>query len=289
VNRDIDLEAARRWFAEDIGEVAPVLRNNAIIEAFAKVPREHFLGEGPWGIHSRLSIGDIHKSATTSPHHVYHDVLIAIDEASGINNGLPSLWARVYDNLDIKEGATVLQVGAGVGYYTAILAELVARQGHVIAYEIEPDLAERSRYNLRHYPNVEVICGDATEAERIPALDSLTACAGVTHVPQRWLNSLKHGGEMVLPFTGIDRWGFLLHLTKGADSHPVKSLGPLGAYHCAGARSNQEAQAITQAIKASVGNTPDIRYYYVGCPPEGAESIWVEGEQYWISKTATAA
>lgn len=285
----VDLELARRWFSEDIREVAPVLRNSRIVEAFATVPRERYLGVGPWGVHSRLTIGDIHQSASDSPHHIYHDVLIAIDEASGINNGLPSLWARVYDNLDIKAGATVLQVGAGVGYYTAILAELVSLQGHVIAYEIDADLAERSRQNLRHYANVEVICGDATKAERIPQLDSLTACAGVTHVPERWLDSLKDECQLVLPYTGLDQWGFLLHLTKGKNSHPVKSLGPLGAYHCIGARSRNEAEAITLAMKAADGDAPDIASYHLGRPPEGTGHIWVEGDAYWISKSPVTA
>ncbi len=208
VEKAIDLDLARRWFAEDIREVAPVLRNSAIVEAFAAVPREHFLGEGPWGVHSRLAIGDIHRSATNSPHHLYHDVLVAIDETAGINNGLPSLWALVYDNLDIRAGATVLQVGSGVGYFTAILAELVSVEGHVIAYEIEPALAERSRHNLRHYSNVEVLCGDATSVASFPVLDSLTACAGVTRVPAMWLDSLKPGGQLVLPYTGTDQWVF---------------------------------------------------------------------------------
>ena len=281
---DIDLDMARKWFAEDIREVAPVLHNQAIVDAFATVPREHFLGAGPWGVHSRLAIGDIHQSATASPHHLYHDVLVAIDEASGINNGLPSLWARVFDNLDIKVGATVLQVGAGVGYYTAILAELVGPQGRVIAYEIESDLAERSKKNLCHYPNVEVICGDATKAARIPKLDALFACAGVTHVPMRWLDSLNESGQLVLPYTGEDHSGFLLHLTKYAGKLLIRSLGPVRFYHCAGARSDVEAQAITQAMKASAGHTPDIGCYHLGAPAKDGENVWVAGQSYWISK-----
>jgi protein-L-isoaspartate(D-aspartate) O-methyltransferase len=289
VEKRIDLELARRWFAEDIEEVAPVLRNKAIVEAFAKVPREDFLGKGPWGVHSRLCIGDIHQSATANPRHLYHDVLIAIDEASGINNGLPSLWARVYDNLDVKQGATVCQVGAGVGYYTAILAELVSPSGHVVAYEIERDLAERASHNLRRYPNVEIICEDATKADSIPSLDCLTACAGVTHVPPRWLKALKQNGQLVVPYTGVDQWGFLLHLTKGSDSLPVRSLGPLGAYHCAGARSVHEAEAITRALKASTDGTADISHYHIGYPAKGTKDVWVEGDMYWISKLHSSA
>lgn len=117
--------AARRWFAEDLRVVAPVLNNPAIIDAFAKIPREKYLGAGPWRIHPRSLDHPAYTSPTAENHHVYHDVLIAIDEGRGVNNGLPSMWAYYFDYLDIKPGATVLQVGAGAGYYTAIMAELV--------------------------------------------------------------------------------------------------------------------------------------------------------------------
>lgn len=279
--RKVNLEQARRWFAQDIAEVAPVVHNPAIVDAFATVPREHFLGAGPWGIHSRLAIGDIHTSATTSPHHVYHDVLIAIDRDSGINNGLPSLWARVYDTLPLKAGATVLQIGAGVGYYTAILAELVQGHGHVLAYEIEPELAARAQENLKHYPNVEVICGDATQATALPDVDALTACAGVTHVPPIWLDSLKTGGALVLPYSGINHWGFLLHLSKEADALPVKSVGPVGVYPCAGARNDDEAQAITDALHASKPLSKTA-IYHTDPAPDDKSRVWVEGQSYWI-------
>lgn len=279
----VTLDQARRWFADDIAEVAPVVNNPAIIDAFAAVPRELYLGDGPWGIHSRLAIGEIHRSSTTNPRHVYHDVLIAIDQDSGINNGLPSLWARVYDNLGIKAGAAVLQVGAGVGYYTAILAELVGDRGTVIAYEIEEDLAARAKDNLRRYANVEVICGDATKAQSLPELDALTACAGVTHIPPGWLDSLKPGGELVLPYSGIDHWGALLHLTKGSAAHAVKSIGPVGVYPCAGARIESEARAITKAIKSTEGTVP-ISKYHIGQAPDGDKTVWVAGQSYWIEK-----
>lgn len=127
------IKDARDWFAEDLRIAAPVRNNPAIITAFAKIPREQYLGAGPWRIHPRQFDRPAYISATADPHHIYHDVLVSIDHDLDINNGLPSLWAYYLDQMDIRPGATVLQVGAGVGYFTAILAELVTDSGRVIA------------------------------------------------------------------------------------------------------------------------------------------------------------
>ena len=88
----------------------------------------------------------------TTPARLYEDVLVAIDVERGINNGQPSLHAQSIDALGLKEGETVVQIGAGAGYYTAILAELVGPTGRVIAYEIAPDIAARAAANLARYP-----------------------------------------------------------------------------------------------------------------------------------------
>jgi len=108
------IKDARHWFAEDVRIAAPVRNNPAIITAFSKIPREHYLGEGPWRIHPRQFDRPAYISATADPHHICHDVLVSIDHDLEINNGLPSLWAYYLDQMDIRPGATVLQVGAGV-------------------------------------------------------------------------------------------------------------------------------------------------------------------------------
>ncbi|TPL71886.1 methyltransferase domain-containing protein [Mesorhizobium sp. B2-3-13] len=170
---------------------SPVLHNPAVIEAFAKVPREHYLGNGPWRIHSRLQIGAGHTSPSAALHEIYHHVLVSLDERRGLNSGLPSLWALVFDHLNIAPGQTVLQVGAAVGYFTAILAELTGSGGRVIAYEIDEELARRAQSNLAHYAQVEVVSVDAAQAIDLPDLDVVVAFAGVTHVPERWLSKLS--------------------------------------------------------------------------------------------------
>jgi protein-L-isoaspartate(D-aspartate) O-methyltransferase len=74
--------------------------------------------------------------------------LVAIDETRRLNNGQPSLWAQLFDVLDLAAGDHVIHVGAGQGYYSAILAEIVGPTGRVTAIEIDPNLATKARKNL---------------------------------------------------------------------------------------------------------------------------------------------
>lgn len=277
-------DEARRWFAEDLRVSSPVVHNPAIIEAFARVPREDYLGDGPWRVHSRLKVGALHTSVTTDLHEIYHDVLVSLDEKRGINSGMPSLWALVFDHLNIAPGQTILQVGAGVGYFTAILAELTGSGGRVIAYEIDDDLARRARANLARYSHVEVVLGDATQAVDLPSLDIVIAFAGVTHIPEPWLSKLSDSGRMALPFTGEDQWGFMMLAERAGDTLPVRSLFPCGFYHCEGARRDDEEKALTAVLRASRGRVPDLGHYHQGRPERGIGNAWLVTDAYWISK-----
>ena len=96
-----------------------------MVNAFAAAPREQFVGPGPWRIKSPMDLAEYWTTDNANPRHVYHDVLIALDEWRGINNGQPSLWAYLFDRLDLVPGEQVLHLGCGTGYYTAIIAELV--------------------------------------------------------------------------------------------------------------------------------------------------------------------
>ena len=85
------------------------------------MPRERFLGPGPWRLLARDG-GVLLQDPT--PADAYHDALFALDPAQGVNNGSPSLHALMLHALDVRPGARVVHVGAGSGYYTALLAEL---------------------------------------------------------------------------------------------------------------------------------------------------------------------
>jgi protein-L-isoaspartate(D-aspartate) O-methyltransferase len=138
---------ARQRYAEELRFTAR-LGSRAVIDAFATAPREHFLGPGPWRILSPMAMAEYWTTDDADPHHLYHDVLVAIDEERRLNNGQPSLWARMYDHLDLRPGDHAVHVGAGTGYHSAILAEIVGRAGRVTAIEIDPALAARAGENL---------------------------------------------------------------------------------------------------------------------------------------------
>jgi len=130
------LEGHREFYARLITAGLP--NSPRLVMAFAAVPRERFVGPGPWQI---LTASGPLETPTSDPAFLYQDVLVALAPERRINNGQPSLHALCLSALDVKLGERVLHIGAGTGYYTAVLNELVGPQGEVIAYEIEEDLA----------------------------------------------------------------------------------------------------------------------------------------------------
>ena len=94
--------------------------------AFETVPREHFVGPGPWEILTPTGYVSTSSSASSL---LYEDVVVALSPEKRINNGQPSLHARCMAGADIRVGDQVLHIGCGSGYYTAILAELTEAVG----------------------------------------------------------------------------------------------------------------------------------------------------------------
>src|SRR5947208_2819104 len=155
----MNIEDLRRYYAEEIRAVANI-QTDSLVAAFAKVPRENFLGAGPWQIANPDSWqalspgakggGSYRTTADADPKHLYHNVLIAIDASRQLNNGQPGGLAMWIDALEIQPGERVLHVGCGVGYYTAIIAEVVGSAGQVIGVEVDQELAERAQQNLAY-------------------------------------------------------------------------------------------------------------------------------------------
>lgn len=179
-------------------------------EVFGEVPREAFLGPGPWTI-----VAGNGKVTTPSanPAHVYQNVLVALDADKGINNGEPFLHAMWIGKLAPKPGEIVTHIGAGTGYYTAVLARLVSPGGSVTAFELDRNLAELARKNLEAYGNATVVRGDAVTTP-LPASDIIYVNAGVVAPPARWLKALRPGGRMIFPWRPAERVPLAVMVTR---------------------------------------------------------------------------
>ena len=154
------------------------IRDQRVLEAFMEVPRERFI----------------------PAHHVrdaYADRPIAIGHGQTISQ--PYVVALTLQELDVRPGLRVLDVGTGSGYQTALLAKLAE---HVYAIERISALTERAGATLAELGigNVTLRTGDGTLGwpENAP-FDRIVCGAAAPHVPATWTEQLADGGKIVLP------------------------------------------------------------------------------------------
>ena len=128
----------------------------------------------------------------------------------------PYINALMTDLLDVGPDHMVLEVGTGLGYQAALLAQLAAR---VYSVEIIEELASgaRSRLDSLGYDNIELRHGDGSRgwAEHGP-FDRILISAAPDLVPPLLLAQLKSGGRMVVP-AGIEDAQELLVVDKSAE------------------------------------------------------------------------
>jgi protein-L-isoaspartate(D-aspartate) O-methyltransferase len=250
-----------------------------LIAAFASAEREHYVGDGPWSVFVNSSYI---STVSTDPCLLYQDIVVGLATDRGINNGQPTLHARCLAACAPAVGESVVHVGAGTGYYTAILSELVGSTGHVTAYEIESDLAERARENLRHVPNAEVVAASATDGT-VPAADVIYVSAGATHPLPTWLDALTVGGRLIFPLTPNQGFGVMLLVTRlVADDYAASVVLPVAFIACAGARDDATSQALTTSIHTrSIFGTKSLRR---GTVPDATACC--VGAGWWLSSSA---
>jgi protein-L-isoaspartate(D-aspartate) O-methyltransferase len=272
-----ELVAARRAFARQLGLMAGVVQPR-VEAAFTAVEREIFLGKGPWSVLSILR-GTFMQTPDDSPVQVYVDSAVSIRSQKRLNSGQPSLYYRLLAETLVPEGSHVVHVGAGTGYYTAILAHLVGPTGRVTTIEYEADLAAEARINLQDLKQVEVIQGDATQTDFAPA-DLILVSAGATRPVDRWLDGLKDGGQLVLPFQPDAGMGVIFGIKRRGERFFARVLSPVMIYHCAGARDPQSAAALAEALKA--GGQHGVTRLYRG-EEVPLENIWLRGENWCLA------
>src|SRR5215470_12921149 len=115
-------------------------------------PARGFLGTDPWRIVQRPSGPPL---PVNDPVYAYQDAAFTLVPERCVNNGSPSLHAKMLDDLAVEPGQHIAHFGAGAGYYTAMLAELTGASGRVTAIELDAVLAERARANLAAWGQVD--------------------------------------------------------------------------------------------------------------------------------------
>tara|TARA_R110002020_G_scaffold39677_7_gene117647 strand:- start:1429 stop:2316 length:888 start_codon:yes stop_codon:yes gene_type:complete len=169
--------------------------DSALERAMAAVPREDFLGDPPWQVRGW---GHDQAPLTSDPSDIYADVLVTLDAGKGLNNGSPSLHAAGLHALAPRPGETAVHIGAGTGYYSAILAEMLGPSGHVRAVEVDPDMAARAKACLRPWGTIEPVCGNGADEPRAP-VDIVYVNFAVDRPADRWIEMLKPGGRLLFP------------------------------------------------------------------------------------------
>ena len=160
---------------------AGFLRTPAVIRAFEAVPRERFVP------------ADLRA-------HAYANEPLPIGHGQTISQ--PLTVAVMTEHLHVREGQTILEVGAGSGYQAAILAKIVGDKGRVISTERIPELAKMARKNLSAagIKNVEVVECDGTNGYAPAApYDRIIVTAAAPFVPEPLITQLKQGGRMIIP------------------------------------------------------------------------------------------
>lgn len=281
------LAIIRRAYARQMLALVGV-DNPVLEEAFAAIPRERFIGPPPW----HLSRGGVGALVSGDPSIVYQDVLIALAPERGVNNGSPSLHALWLDRLAPRPGDRIVHIGAGTGYYTAILARLVGPDGRVTAVEVDPNLAEQARANLGDCANVEVVEGDGAQWPRDEA-DCVYVNFAVVRPAEAWLTRLAPGGRLIFPLGvpspargrlqvrhSLHGAGFLVERRR--DGFAVSWLG--GAYFvCAEgplAGTPDEQRALLAAFDKD--SAEFVRSLWLGSQPP-SQRDWLSGEGWGLS------
>ena len=163
-----------------------VLRTPRIIEAFRVVRREDFVAE------------DMKEAAKLDQ---------ALPIGAGQTISQPYVVAFMLEHLQPKEGDTILDVGAGSGWTTALLSHIVGENGRVIGIELVKELATQARTHVNKYSFIEkgtaeIIQGDGRKGylKEAPYDNILVSASMETDVmPPALAEQLKKGGRIVIP------------------------------------------------------------------------------------------
>jgi protein-L-isoaspartate(D-aspartate) O-methyltransferase len=152
----------------------------------------------------------------------YEDHPLPIGEGQTISQ--PYIVALMTQNLQIKPGEKVLEIGTGSGYQAAVLAELTDQ---VFTVEIRENLSKQAANRLKQmgYEKVRVKYGDGYFGwEEYAPFDAIMITCAANHIPPPLIKQLKDGGRLILPLGGTTYFQTLTLLTKKNEKTDIQHL-----------------------------------------------------------------
>jgi len=181
------------------------IQDERVLDAMNRLPRHFFVPEA-------------------IKHQAYKDNALPI--ASNQTISQPFIVARMTELLELTANSRILEIGAGSGYQTAVLASLA---GKIFAIERIPNLAAQAQERLQKlgFHNVSLRCADGTNGWEVYApFDGILVAAGSPEIPQPLLAQLKIGGKLVIPIGQDPKTQNLIRITRNAKGFQTEDFGP---------------------------------------------------------------
>jgi protein-L-isoaspartate(D-aspartate) O-methyltransferase len=195
--------ASERWAMVERQLRQRGIHDERVLAAMMKVPRHEFVSRQSWG-------------------EAYADHPVAIGEQQTTSQ--PYMIAAMIQAAQIKPEDRVLEIGAGSGYQTALLAELA---NQVFAVERYPSLAQSASETLARlgYRNVKIVAGDGSLGlpEAAP-FDAIIVSAAAPRVPPALVQQLAPGGRLLIPVGDTNQQVLQLVHRDQQDNITVRTL-----------------------------------------------------------------
>jgi protein-L-isoaspartate(D-aspartate) O-methyltransferase len=290
----VELNALRRHLLDQVREQGAAT-DPLVLDALRTVPRHLFLPD-------------------LSPEQAYKDEAIVTKRDEGgrpiSSSSQPTIMAIMLDQLGLKTGQRVLEIGAGTGFNAALLAHIVGEKGRVTSVDLDADTVERARENLdaAGCPDVVLVTGDGALGHRDGApYDRIIATVGVWDLAPAWHDQLTPSGRLVIPLDlhGVQR---TVAFEIDGDHWTSKSARPCGFMRMRGPfagpeRTYQVSPTVTLNLPHDRAVDPDALADVLAEPPTALDtgtspsltelfdglSLWLAvHEPRWCTLTETA-
>ena len=184
--------------------------------------------------HYKIADRRVLEVMATLPRHLFVSEAIktqaykdnALPIAGGQTISQPFIVARMTELLGLTGQEKVLEIGAGSGYQTAVLASLARK---VFAIERLPLLADDATRRLQSlgFRNFSLKSGDGTEGwSTYMPFDAILVAAGGPEIPEPLVQQLKIGGKLVMPLGEERGKQNLIRVTRTETDFSTENFGP---------------------------------------------------------------